>query len=253
MFRWLLVFLCLPLTAQAAGLTVFAAASLTNAIHDIGVLWQAKGHKPLVTSFESSAALAQQIERGAPADLFLSADEQWMDDAAAHRAIVPSTRLDLVGNDLVLIEPAAALKPVKIARGFDLAAILGPTGRLALGDPASVPAGLYAKQALTNLGIWPSVEARLAPAENVRAALLLVERGEAPAGIVYATDARVSPKVGVAGTFPPNSHDPIRYPAALTRHGMAHASREARAFLAFLQTPDARDVFTHYGFTPLAP
>ncbi len=244
--RFLAVLLLIaPGLARAAGLTVFAAASLTNAMQDIGHLWQAQHHAPPIFAFDSSSTLARQIEAGAPADLFLSADEKWMDHAAAHGAIVGASRVDLVGNSLVLAEPAATLKPVRLARGFRFGPLLGAAGRLAVGDPAHVPAGIYAEQSLKWLGAWNELADRLAPAENVRAALLLVERGEAPAGIVYATDVRVAPKLGIAGTFPPESHDPIRYPAAIT----AKALPEAKAFLAFLQSPSARDVFLHYGFS----
>jgi molybdate transport system substrate-binding protein len=231
---------------KAASLTVFAAASLTNALQDIGALWTARHHTKVVFSFASSSTLAQQIEHGAPAALFVSADEKWMDDLASHDGIVAASRLDLVGNSLVLVEPAATLKPIVLAKGAHLDAVLGPNGRLAVGDPAHVPAGIYARQALEALGLWDSVKARLAPADSVRSALRLVELGEAPAGIVYATDVKVAPKLGVAGTFPAESHDPIRYPAALVAH---QATQEARAFLAFLRSPEAKDVFLHYGFT----
>ncbi len=240
-----LVFL-LTFAGQAAALTVFAAASMTNALQDIGTLWQAQGHKKIIFSFASSSVLALQIEHGAPAGMFVSADEKWMDELAGKGVIVPESRSDLVGNSLVLVELKKTLKPVTIAPGFTLAAVLGAQGRLAVGEPASVPAGIYAKQALQKLGVWNSVAGRLAPAESVRAALRLVETGEAPAGIVYGTDVRVVPTLGVAGVFPAESHDPIRYPVALTK---AFSNKEARAFLAFLHSPQAQDVFVHYGFT----
>lgn len=239
----LLLTLCA--TAQAATLTVFAAASLTNALQDIGTLWQAAGHGKVVFSFASSSTLAQQIEHGAPADLFISADEKWMDDLAAHQAIVAASRSNLLGNSLVLVEPKARLKPIKLVPGASLDTVLGPAGRLAVGDPAHVPAGIYAKQALTKLGMWAAVQPHLAPADSVRAALRLVETGEAPAGIVYATDVKIVPSLAIAGTFPANSHDQILYPAALTSAGK---SPEAKAFLAFLTTGKAKDVFAHYGF-----
>ncbi len=235
-----------PLSARAqAPLTVFAAASLTNALEDIGTRWMAEGHGPVVFSFAASSTLAQQIEHGAPASVFLSADEKWMDDLAAHGGLAAGTRLDLVGNSLVLVEPAAALKPVTVDAAA-LQAVLGPNGRLAVGDPAHVPAGIYAKQALQKLGLWDTMRSRLAPADSVRSALRLVELGEAPAGIVYATDVKVSPKLGIAGTFPADSHDPIRYPGAVVG---ANDTPSARAFLAYLQTPAAHDVFVHYGFS----
>ncbi len=241
--------LLMPLPAAAKPpLTVFAAASLTNALQDVGVLWTAAGHGKVVFSFASSSTLAQQIEHGAPAALFFSADEKWMDDLAAHGGLADGTRRDLVGNSLVLVEPKASMKPIALAPGTKLDTVLGLSGRLAVGDPAHVPAGIYAQQALQKLGLWQSVQTRLAPADSVRSALRLVELGEAPAGIVYATDVGVSPKLAIAGTFPAASHDPIRYPAAIVKAG---DSKQARDFLAFLQTQPARDVFEHYGFTNL--
>ena len=242
--RLLAVFLTFPFTARA--LTVFAAASLTNAMQDVGALWTAAGHGKVVFSFAASSTLAQQIERGAPAAVFVSADEKWMDDLARHHGVVTGTRQDLLGNSLVLVEPKASLKPVELRAGVSLDAVLGAGGRLAVGDPLHVPAGIYAQQALQKLGLWPALRTRLAPADSVRSALRLVEVGEAPAGIVYATDVKVSPALGVAGTFPAASHDLIRYPAALVAN-----TPEARAFLAFLRTQPAQDVFAHYGF--LAP
>ncbi len=238
-FAWML--LCAPLQAWAASpLTVFAAASLTNAMQDVGALWTAHGHGKVVFSFAASSTLAQQIERGAPAGVFVSADEKWMDGLA------PNTRLDLLGNTLVLVEPKAGLKPVTLTAGGNLDAVLGPGGRLALGDPAHVPAGIYAQQALERLGMWPKVQRRLAPADSVRSALRLVELGEAPAGIVYGTDVRATPSLAVAAEFPADSHDPILYPAAVVAD---NDGAGARAFLAFLQTQPAQDVFRHYGFS----
>lgn len=235
----------LPLGAGAQTLTVFAAASLTNAMQDIGGLWTAAGHGQVVFSFAASSTLAQQIEHGAPANVFLSADEKWMDDLAARDALASGTRHDLLGNSLVLVEPRTTLKPLVLAPGVPLAALLGPAGRLAVGDPAHVPAGIYARQALEKLGLWNSVRDRLAPADSVRSALRLVELGEAPAGIVYATDAAISAKLGIAGVFPAASHDPIRYPVAVLHAGDTPA---ARAFVAFLTSQPARDVFSHYRF-----
>ena len=184
-----------------------------------------------------------------PADVFISADMKWMDWVDTRHLIQPGSRTTLLGNTLVLVEKRDALKPVTIAAGLDMNSVLGAQGRLAVGDPASVPAGIYARQALTKLGLWTTVSARLAPAENVRAALLLVERGEAPAGVVYGSDVKAAPGLAVAGTFPDNSHEPIRYPAALTT-GAADAP-DAEAFLAFLHTAAARDVFRRAGFLPL--
>jgi molybdate transport system substrate-binding protein len=239
----LLLVLLLPLSARAQ--TVFAAASLTDALRQIGAAYAAQGHPAPVMSFASSSTLARQIEQGAPASLFASADEQWMDYLAKRNLIVPDTRRDLLRNELVLVVPATAPKHVTIGPGFDLAGLLGPGGRLAVGDPAHVPAGLYARQALTKLGLWDSVQAHLAPAEDVRSALLLVERGEAPAGIVYATDAASTAGVMVAGVFPESSHDPIIYPFAVVKAG---DTPEARAFLQFLSGPAARAIFTKLGF-----
>jgi molybdate transport system substrate-binding protein len=229
----------------ARGLTVFAAASLTDALTDIGHLWEARGGK-VVFSFAASSTLARQIEAGAPADVFASADEKWMDDAAKAGTILGQTRADLLGNSLVLVEPAVAAHPVSLAKGLNLAPVLGPSGRLAVGDPAHVPAGIYARQALISLGAWDGVQAHLAPAADVRAALRLVAIGEAPAGIVYATDAKGVVGVRVVGAFPAGSHDPITYPFAAVKGGDVP---QAEAFLAFLRTEPAQDVFRHYGFT----
>jgi molybdate transport system substrate-binding protein len=234
--------------AFAAGdqpLTVFAAASLTDALREVAGLWQRQGHAPVRLNFAASSLLARQIAAGAPADIFASADEAWMDALARQDLIVPGSRRDVLFNRLVLIVPTGASVLVTITRGFDLAALLGPGGRLAIGDPAHVPAGIYAKQALMRLGIWSSVADRLAPAVDVRAALLLVARGEAPAGIVYETDARSSREVAVAGTFPEWSHDRITYPFAIVR---GHDSAAARAWMRFLEGKDARAVFARYGF-----
>jgi molybdate transport system substrate-binding protein len=241
-----LLAILLPLTAQAAsGLTVFAAASLTDAFNDIGTLWRAKGHK-LTLVYAASSTLAQQIEHGAPADVYASADELWMDKLAKAHRIKPDTCSDILGNTLVLVERREGMKPVAIQAGTDLAALLGDGGRLAIGDPTNVPAGIYAKQALQNLGIWDSVKDRLAPADSVRSAMLIVEHGETKAGIVYGTDVRVAPGLAVAGTFPASSHDPIRYAVAATTHAQLP---EATDFLAFLHSQPAQDVFQHYGFT----
>lgn len=247
LFRSLLALaLVLPaLPAAAASLTVFAAASLTDALKQAGAAWVARGHPAPAFSFAASSTLARQLQQGAPAGLFISADEQWMDWAAKNGLIADGTRRDLLSNTLVLVEPKGSVKPVKIGPGFDLAAILGANGRLAVGDPAHVPAGIYAKQALTKLGLWSVAGPRLARADNVRSALLLVERGEAPAGIVYATDAAASSAVAVAGSFPADSHPPIVYPAAVAKSG---DTPEARAFLAFLSTPEAAKIFTAHGF-----
>ena len=241
-----LLALLLPLTARAEpGITVFAAASLTDAFNDIGVLWQAQGHK-IKFVYAASSTLAQQIAHGAPADVFASADELWMDKLAQLHRIRPDTRGDLVGNTLVLVERRKEMKPVTLKPGFDLAGLLGQGGRLAVGDPKSVPAGIYAQQALEHLGLWDSVKDRLAPADSVRSAALIVEQGETTAGIIYGSDVRVSPGLAVAGTFAADTHEPIRYPVAATTHAKMP---EATDFIAFLHSPPAQDVFVHYGFT----
>jgi len=240
-----LCLLALPLAARAQQLTVFAAASLTDAMKDISAQWTNAGHPPLRLSFGSSSTLALQIEQGAPANLFASADEKWMDYLAAKNLVVTDTRRDLLGNDLVLVVPANHPSHVSIGPGFDLMAMLGPDGRLATGDPAHVPVGIYAEQALKKLGLWDAVSPRLARAADVRSALLLVEHGEAPAGIVYATDAAVSKAVMVAGTFPADTHDPVAYPFAVVKTG---DTPEARALLTFFSGPQARGVFVSRGF-----
>jgi molybdate transport system substrate-binding protein len=229
-----------------APLTVFAAASLTEALRDLGQQWAAQGHAAPRFSFAASSTLARQLEQGAPADLFASADEQWMDYAQQRNLVVPDSRVSALGNALVLVAPAAAARPIALNRSTDIAALLGPGGRLSTGDPAHVPVGLYAQAALTWMGQWPALSTRLARAENVRAALLLVERGEAPLGIVYATDAAASAGVRVIGTFPAESHPPVSYPFALTRRAAGHA--EAREFLRFIAGQEARPTWQRYGF-----
>jgi molybdate transport system substrate-binding protein len=241
----LALFLLLPFPVQAQELTVFAAASLTDALKDISALWQQAGHAALRQSFASSSTLARQIEQGAPANLFVSADEKWMDYLAARNLIAADTRKDLLGNDLVLIVPADKPATVRIGPGFAIASLLGDTGRIATGDPAHVPVGIYAEQALRKLGVWNAVGARLARTEDVRSALLLVERGEAPAGIVYRTDAAASKGVVIAGIFPADSHDPVTYPFAVTKAG---DTPEARALMRFLSSAQAREVFLRRGF-----
>lgn len=242
LFLWLLL---VPFVAQAQDLTFFGAASLTDALQDVSALWVQQGHPAPRLSFGSSSTLARQIDQGAPVNLFVSADQKWMDYLAEKNLLAPRTRKDLLGNELVLIVPAD--KPVHIAinPGVDLAALLGPGGRLAVGDPTHVPVGIYAEQALKKLGLWDSVLQRLARTDDVRAALLLVERGEAPAGIVYATDAAVSKGVMVAGLFPENSHDEVVYPFAIIKSG---DTAQARALMVFLSGPEVRAVFIRRGF-----
>jgi molybdate transport system substrate-binding protein len=231
--------------AQARGPVVLAAASLQESLTEAANLWAAKGHAKPVISFAASSALARQVIAGAPADLFLSADEEWMDAVAKAGLLRPGTRSALLGNRLVLIAPAASSVRLTPARGFALAKVLG-TGRLALADPGAVPAGKYAKSALTHLGVWAGVSAKVAPAENVRAAMALVERGAAPLGIVYATDARASKAVRVVGIFPASSHPPIRYPVALLK---ASRHKDAAGFRAFLLSKQGRAIFARHGFS----
>lgn len=235
--------------ARAAGpeLTVFAAASLRNVLEAIDAARQRAGALPARLAFAASSTLARQIERGAPADVYISADRDWMDYLAAHGRIVQGARVIVARNRLVLIAPGPPAVPVVIGRGFPLAERLAG-GRLALGDPSHVPAGRYAKAALQSLGLWAAVAGRLAPVDNVRVALALVARGEAPLGIVYASDAAAEPSVHVIGTFPADSHPPIVYPAAVVVGG---ARAEAQRYIAFLRSPPARAVFLRQGF--LAP
>ncbi len=244
LFLCLLLLAPVPCWAQQT-LTVFAAASLTNAMNDVATLWVKDGHAMPRLSYAASSTLAQQIEQGAPVNVFASADEKWMDDLAKKNLLAAGTRRDLLGNDLVLIVPANQPKQVQIGPGLDLAALLGPDGRLAVGDPAHVPAGIYAEQALRKLGVWDQAAGRLATAQDVRSALLLVERGEAPAGIVYSTDAAVSKAVSIAGVFPENSHDPVTYPFAVIKD---NDTPEARSFMAFLSTPAVRGIWNARGF-----
>jgi molybdate transport system substrate-binding protein len=222
---------------------VFAAASLKEVVDEIAAAAQPSTGTTIRVSYAASSALARQIEAGAPAHIFISADTEWMDYLAGKDLIQSASRVDLVGNSLVLIAPTAEPVPLKIARGFELASALG-RGRLAVADPAAVPAGKYARAALTSLGIWDSVANRLAPADNVRSALALVARGEAPLGIVYRTDALVEPKVRIVDTFPGNTHPSIVYPAALTKS----SSRAAVRVLEFLRSPTARAIFERRGF-----
>ena len=234
-----------PFTARAQPLTIMAAASLTDSLKDVSLAWEKVGHRPLQMSFGASSTLARQIEQGAPANIFASADEKWMDYLADRKLIAAESRKDLLGNEVVLVVPANKPQHVTIAPGFDLRGMLGPDGRLAVGDPAHVPVGIYAEQALRKLGLWEGIVPRLARTEDVRAALRFVELGEAPAGIVYATDAAISKGVSVAGTFPANSHDPVTYPFAVVKAG---DNPEARALMTFLEGPQARAIFVRRGF-----
>jgi len=223
---------------------VFAAASLANVLQAIGDGYVRQGGKRVRFSFDASSTLARQIEAGAPAQLFFSADTRWMDYLEQHHRIAPGSRRDLLGNALVLIAPRTSTVRLVIARDFPLRAALG-TGRLALADPAAVPAGRYGRAALEHLGVWGSVAGQIAPAENVRAALEYVARGEAPLGIVYRTDALIEPRVRTVGEFPAASHPPIVYPVAAT----TTAGHVAMRFLSFLQGSAAGDIFRRYGFS----
>jgi molybdate transport system substrate-binding protein len=252
--RWMLVLFAAlglgsaaPAAAQPAGPTVFAAASLKNALDDIAAAWAKDGRPAAKVSLAASNTLAKQIEAGAPADLFFSADLDWMDYLQGKGLIRPETRVSLLANSLVLVAPKHTAKPVAVAPGFDLAAALG-SGRLAMGNAEAVPAGKYGKAALEKLGAWNGVKDKVAQADSVRAALLLVSRGEAPLGIVYATDAAADPNVTVVGTFPAGSHPPIVYPVAVTKDA---TNPEAAAFLAHLRGPAARAAFERQGFTML--
>jgi molybdate transport system substrate-binding protein len=224
--------------------TVFAAASLTTVLEDVGKAFTASSGIPVRFSFAASSALARQIESGSPADVFISADQEWMDYLATRNLIRPDTRTDIVSNSLVLVAPADSRLVLRIAPGFGLAAALGRNGRLATGDPASVPVGKYASAALTKLGVWNQVKNRLIPADNVRTALNFVALGEAPLGIVYATDARGNDKVRVVDTFPASSHARLAYPAAAT----ARSGSDARQFAMFLQGEVAWGLFKAAGF-----
>jgi molybdate transport system substrate-binding protein len=234
--------------AQDKLVTVFAAASMKNALDEVNAAFTQKADMRVVASYAATSALIRQIEQGAPADVFLSADVEWMDYGAQKKLVQPTTRVDLLGNRLVLVAPAsAAISNVEIAPGVDLVK-LAAGGRIVTGDVRAVPVGRYAKAALEHLGVWRAVEPKLAMAENVRAALALVARGEAPLGIVYETDAKVEPQVKVVGVFPNGSHPPIVYPVAAT----AAAKPQARRYLDFLRSQDAGAIFKRHGFAFLA-
>ena len=230
-------------------LTVFAAASLKNALDAVNAACEADVGEAATISYAASSALAKQIEQGAPADIFMSADLDWMAYLSEKNLTVKDTETRLLGNRIVLIAPADSSASTDIAAGFDLAALLGD-GKLAMANVDAVPAGKYGKAALEKLGVWASVEANVAQAENVRAALALVSTGEAPLGIVYATDAAADPKVKVVASFPDDSHAPIVYPVARIAES---TDEEASAFLRCLQTSKAKALFEEQGFTVLVP
>ena len=240
---------CLPAQAadsasrQTRPLLVFGAASLTNALDEIGAEFTKTTGQPVKFSYAASSVLARQIEAGAKADLFFSADVEWMDYLQARNLIDASTRKDVLGNRLVLIAPVSSRIELKIGPSFPLAAALGK-GRLSTGDPDSVPVGRYAKSALTTLGVWSSVADRLINADNVRSAMAFVSRGEAPLGIVYETDALIDNKVRIVDRFPASSHLPIVYPMAVTSVAQSSAS----SFAAYLRGPEAARIFRKNGF-----
>jgi molybdate transport system substrate-binding protein len=225
---------------------VFAAASLTNVLGDLSTEWQKTSGVAVKLSFAASSVLARQIEAGGKADVFISADQEWMDYLQTRDLIDKATRRNLVGNRLVLIAPADSKIELKIAPGFPLANALAG-GRLATGDPDTVPVGRYARSALTTLGVWDAIQDKLVRADNVRGAMMFVARGEVPLGIVYTTDALVDPKVRIVDTFPANTHAPITYPAA----AVTGARGEAKTFVEFLGGAAARDTWKKYGFVEL--
>ena len=236
--------LCWPAVAQDRTLTVFAAASMKNALDDIDAAYTAKTGVKIVVSYGPSSGLAKQLEQGAPADVFISADTDWMDYAAGRKSISEPSRINLLGNSIVLIVPKdSKIDNVNIGAGFDLAKLAGD-GKIATGDVKSVPVGKYAKAALEKFGSWQAAEPKFAMADNVRAALTLVARGEAALGIVYSTDAKVEPGVKIVGTFPADSHPAIIYPVAAT----TTAKPEAANYLAFLRSTAAKNILEKYGF-----
>jgi molybdate transport system substrate-binding protein len=225
---------------------VFAAASLTNVLGELSTDWQKKSDVPVKLSFAASSVLARQIEAGGKADVFISADQEWMDYLQSRGLIEEATRRNLVANRLVLIAPADSKIELKIAPGFPLVAALDGR-RLATGDPDTVPVGRYARSALTSLGLWEAIQDRLVRADNVRSAMMFVARGEVPLGIVYTTDALVDPKVRIVDAFPANTHAPIDYPVAMVNG--AHA--QARHFIEFLASRGAREAWKKYGFAEI--
>src|SRR5262245_7508083 len=235
--------------AQAGEVVVFAAASLKNALDAVNERWQKETGKKAVISYAASSALAKQIEQGAPAQMFISADLDWMDYLARKNLIKPETRLNLLGNRIVLIAPKDKAQAVDIKPGFDLVKILG-NGRLSMANVDAVPAGKYAKAALEKLGIWSRVSVKIAQEKIVRPALLLVSRGEAPVGIVYQTDAAADANVKIIGTFPEEAHPPIIYPLALTANA---TNPDAEAFLAYIKSAKAKPLFEAQGFNVLSP
>lgn len=236
-----------PAVARERPPLVLAAASLQESLGAAADAWAKKGHKRPVLSFAASSALARQIGAGAPADLFISADEPWMDEVARQGMIRSGTRASFLANRLVLAAQSQSRLKVAIVKGFPLARLLG-NRRLAMADPDAVPAGRYGREALVALGVWNAVKPKVAQAENVRAALALVERGAAPLGVVYATDAKASKRVKILGFFPSTSHSPITYPVALLKKA---SSPDAEGFRRFLLSSQGMAIFARYGFTGL--
>jgi molybdate transport system substrate-binding protein len=247
-FMAALAMLLLPAASEAApprqAPIVLAAASLQESMNAAADAWKAKGHPRPRISFAGSSALARQIQSGAPADIFVSADEPWMDAVQSKGLVRKGTRVSFLRNSLVLVAPRTSTVRLRISPGMPIAKTLGK-GRLAIADPAGVPAGVYAKQALSRLGVWNTVQGQLAPSESVRAALALVSRGAAPLGVVYATDARADPGVRLVGVFPPSSHDPISYPVAVIA---SSRNPEADAFRRYLVSAEGKAVFRRFGF-----
>lgn len=239
----LLVLFNSPSRAEDA-VRVYAAASLTNAIGEISAAWEQSGRPKPTLVFAATSALAKQVENGAPADLFASADSKWMEYLAQRKKIDPASRADLLGNELVLIVPKGHTIPVTLDKSFNLAGAF--KGKVCTGEPGVVPVGTYAKQALTSYGWWTALAPRVVGTDDVRTTLAFVERGECPLGVVYATDAAISSKVEIVGRFPPGTHDPIVYPFAI----VAGAGPQAGPFLDFLRSDAAQRIFKKYGFTP---
>ena len=237
-----------PAEAQGKDVVILAAASLKNALDDASAAWTKQTGKSTKISYAASSALARQVEAGIPADIFISADVPWMNHVAERKLIKAPSRSDFLGNQIVLIAAKDSKIDLKIDKGFGLRAALGNDGRLAMGNVDSVPAGKYGKAALESLGVWSSVADRVAQAENVRMALTLVSRGEAPLGIVYKTDAASDPNVRIVGAFPDGTHPPIIYPMALLA---GSTNPDAQAFVDYLKSPAARPFFEKQGFTVL--
>lgn len=244
----LTVAMAVPAFAQTP-LTVFAAASLKESLDEAAAAYQRASGTPVQVSYAASSALARQVEQGAPADVFFSADLEWMDYLQQRQLVAPAQRRNLLGNTLVLVAPASSAAKVDLRKPGALAATLGAQGRLALGQTNSVPAGKYARAALQTLGQWDGVQARLAESDSVRAALMLVARGETPLGIVYGSDAKAEPKVRVVAVFPADSYTPIVYPVAALRASKHPAAAD---FVRWLGTPPAQAIFQRRGFS-LAP